>query len=65
MTNSGVFEGLSIEEAIASAKEAYGDEAKTAVAWSALNARAEGRKDDYRLLFEVFIRLDDANDVIH
>lgn len=39
------------------AVELYGDDAVTAVACCALDARCDGRKGDFRFWFEIFCRL--------
>lgn len=64
MAEPDVFEGFAVEEAIAAAKQTYGEQAKTAAAWCAFSARFDGRDGDYRLWFQVFKRLDNS-DIAH
>lgn len=49
--------GWSVANAIDIASTLWGDEATTIVAWAALAAHCEGDRPEFRLWFEVFVRL--------
>ena len=56
-----VAEQFCVNGAAIAAQSVYGDEARTAVAYCALNARGDGRQDDYRFWVQVFRLLSPAH----
>lgn len=49
-----VAEQFCVNGAAIAARSVYGEEARTAIAYCALNARSDGRQDDYRFWVQVF-----------
>jgi len=51
---------FSVFETAEAARALWGDTAVTGIAWCALSARCDGRTDEYRFWFRVFVHLQEA-----
>ena len=55
--SGGKYRRFSVPETAEAAKILWGDTAVTAIAWCAVSARCDGRTDEYRFWFQVFMHL--------
>src|SRR5690554_3785027 len=55
--SGGEYRRFSVPEAAEAARALWGDTAVTAIAWCAVSARCDGRTDEYRFWFQVFMHL--------